>query len=857
MTSPGRRVALCSQAVRTLTGIDFVQVVDPADQRRLRVFFVIEPDQTVSPLISPGQVPALTSAQAEGAAAPVSALLTVRVETAAEATTAPIAERNWRRVRSVIGTRVALEIDMEAPGGFEPYRLILGHPRLDPLSDTVLFDFKQGCETGFDCEAHSDCPPGALVDADIDYLARDFGSLRRALLDFTALRDPDWKEPIEADFGTMMLEVMAAMGDHFAYQQDRIDAETRFGSATQRASLANHARLMDYRPFRGSPASGPVVFTASAGGVVDAAARVWGRADAVTPVVFSTLADLWVHPFWNARLAHNPDASLDCVPRGATTLMLRSGPELPVQTQAGVTRAEFLHGKQVMILSDPASAAFPRRAFLVTITGFEEFLDPLVPSGGPPTFVTEIRWHPDQALPVDLPFDGLSVAMNLVEVAAGERVVETFRIGDAPALAVRYAGLDAVLRARMEALPPAIEREGPLDRSGTGRDLILRHGLAATEAASLRHFASGLPDVTVAEVKPPAAPPTVLPVADADLFAQFSVVEVWPYLDDLLTGDLDTPGFTLEPGLWRVVQRHQQTTGSFAFRDYASNTGWTLRFGSGDFGRAPADGSVLRVTYRTDPGVIANLPSFSLSLSPGPGQAPDPALAALVSDVANPLPFANAAPEEGAASVRMAAPEAWRANPRRAVRPEDWQANLGRLPFVQRANAVTQWTGSWPTDFVAVDPVNSVALTAAQAAVLDREINCIRLATRDVRHVAADYLDIDIDISLCIAPGAYAGEVVEAVTAAIAPPGFFAPDNFTFGTPLVRSALEAAVQAVPGVRFLDGIRIRVHGLGDWRDLLEAELRPAANQIIRLQDDPDRAAMGILRIHSDRVAAAGV
>jgi hypothetical protein len=191
------------------------------------------------------------------------------------------------------------------------------------------------------------------------------------------------------------------------------------------------------------------------------------------------------------------------------------------------------------------------------------------------------------------------------------------------------------------------------------------------------------------------------------------------------------------------------------------------------------------------------------------------------------------------------------------VRPEDWQANLGRLPFVQRANAVTQWTGSWPTDFVAVDPVNSVALTAAQAAVLDREINCIRLATRDVRHVAADYLDIDIDMSLCIAPGAYAGEVVEAVIAAIASPGFFAPDNFTFGTPLVRSALEAAVQAVPGVRFLDGIRIRVHGLGDWRDLLEAELRPAANQIIRLQDDPDRAAMGILRIHSDRVSAAGV
>jgi hypothetical protein len=762
----------------------------------------------------------------------------------------------WRRVRGVIDTRVALEIDMREPGGFEPYRLILSHPALDPLSDTILFDFKQACETGFDCEAVPDCPADPLADADIDYMARDFDSLRRALLDFAALRYPDWKEPLEADFGTMMMEIMAAMGDHFAYQQDRIDGETRFGSATQRASLAAHARLVDYRPFRGSPAGGPVLFTALAGGVVPADSRLWAQADAATPVVFSTLADTWVHPFWNALPAHNPDPSRDCLGHGATSLMLASAPALAAETPAGVTRAEFLVGKRVMILSDPASAAIPRRAIPVTITGFEEFSDPLILTAGLPTFVTEIRWSAAEAVTPELPYDGLTVAMNLAEAAAGEAVTEHVRIGDAAALAARHPGLNPVLLARMARLDPAIEREGPLERAGAGRDIILRHGLLATEGASLRHLAGGLPDVTVHEVAPPPVLPPVLPVDDADLYALFLQGEAFPYLDDLLAGDLGDPAFTLEPGLWRVVKRHQQPFGSFAFRDYASNSGWTLRFGSGDFGRGPADGAVVRVAYRTDPGVIANLPSEALSLTPPAGVAPDPVLAALVGAVTNPLPFANARPEETALSIRTAAPEAFRANPRRAVRPEDYETILRRLPFVSRANAVTHWTGSWSTDFVAVDPVNAVALTPAQRAAVDRELDCIRLATRDVRRVEADYLDIDIDIAVCVAPGAYPGEVIAAIRAALVAPGFFGPDNFTFGTPLVRSALEAAVQAVPGVRFVDGIRIRVHGIGDWRDFAEAELVPAANQIVRLQDDPDRAAMGILRVRSDRTAVAG-
>lgn len=858
MTAKGRRLALCAQGTNTWTGIDFVQVVDPADQTRLRVFFVVEPDLTVPPMVAPAQVPALAAGVDEGAAAAVAAPLTVRVETAAARSPAVIVATRWRRVRSVVDTRVALEIDMEAPGGFEPYRLVLGHPRLDPLSNTLLFDFKQACETGFDCEADTDCPGDALEDVEVDYLARDFHSLRRALLDFTAARYPDWKEPLEADFGTMLMEVMAAIGDHFAYQQDRNDAETRFRSATQRASIAAHTRLVDYRPFRGTPASGPVLFFALAGGVLPADARAWARTGSDAPVVFSTLQPLWVHPFWNVFDAHNPDPANDCIGHGATSLLLRSAAAVAAQTPAGVTRAEFLVGKRVAILSNPADPARPKRSAVVTITALSEFSDPLVLDAGLPTFVTRIEWARDEAVPFELPYDGLQVMMNLVDVAAGERVDEVLRIGEEAHLLAYHGVLDPELLARMAALPAAIEREGPLGQGGGARDIIFRHGLAATEGASLRRLPDGSPDVQVVEIVPPLALPTPLPVGEAALFSLFVAATgvSWTGVEDLLAGDLDSEQFTVEPGLWRTVQRHRLPFGEFAFRDYAANGGWTVRFGSGDFGRAPRDGAVLRVTYRTDPGVVANVPSESLSLTPPAGVTIDPVVAALVSDVANPLPFNNAQPEESLAATRRDAPEAFRANPRRAVRAEDYQQILARLPFVQRANAVTCWTGSWPTDFVAVDPVDSVALGAEQRMEVERELECIRLAARDVRRVDADYVDIDIDVAVCVAPGAYAGEVIEAIVRALRPPGFFAPGHFTFGTPLVRSALEAAVQAVPGVRFVDAIRIRVHGVGDWRDFDEPALVPAAHQIVRLQDDPDRAAMGILSVHGDRVAAEG-
>ena len=852
MTAPGRRTALCAQAVRALTGIDFVQVVDPALQTVLRVFFIIDPEDTLPPIVAPAAVPAVPGGATEGAAIAAGAPLAATLAAAAGGEPIDIAALRWRRIRSFDADRVALEIEVVEPGGFEPYRLTVTHPRMDVLAGTILFDFKQACPTGFDCEADADCPGDPLEDVTVDYLARDFHSIRTALLGFTALRYPDWREPIETDTAVTLMEVMAGLGDEFAYQQDRIDAETRFATATQRASLAALAKLVDYRVDRGSPASGDAAITALADGALPADTTFWARPDALSTLPFSTTAEIWLHPRWNTFEVHNPDPEQDCLGHGVTSLMLKSAPAVAVETPPAVTREEFLVGKKVMILSDPG-AERPKRAIPVTITAIDEFTDTLVETAGNPTFVTRIHWSPAEATEVELPFAGLSVAMNIVPVAAGEAVVEHFRIGTPDAVASHHAGASAELLARMQKLVPAVEREGSVDAERTGRDIVFRYGLRSTEGQSLRHDSAGEPEVELLEVVAPAALPAPLPVDDAELFGLFvqpAGAVSWEHQDDLLEGDVDDSVYTLEPGMWRTVRKHQLPFSEIEFQDYASNSGWTVRFGSGAFGLPPPAGAIFRARYLTDPGVLANIASESLSAEPPEGEVLVPAAAALVAAITNPLPFGNARAEEDAASIRLLAPEAYRAEPRRAVRPEDYSDIIERMDFVQRANSVTRWTGSWPSDFVAVDPNNSIALSEFQAGEIEAEINCIRMAARDARRVEADYLDIDIEIKVCVAPDAFAGEVVEALRETLAAPGFFAPDNFSFGTPLSRSALEAAAQAVPGVRFVDSIRIRVHGLGEWRDFSEAELLPEPGQIIRLQNDPDRAALGLLRIKTD-------
>ena len=179
------------------------------------------------------------------------------------------------------------------------------------------------------------------------------------------------------------------------------------------------------------------------------------------------------------------------------------------------------------------------------------------------------------------------------------------------------------------------------------------------------------------------------------------------------------------------------------------------------------------------------------------------------------------------------------------MRPEDFQSILERMSWVQRANANTRWTGSWSTEFVAADPLNGFALTDEQRTMMFRAVDCIRQAARDARAADPDYVDIDLIVKICVREDAYPGEVAPRVEKALT--AFFNPDNFTFGQPLRRSALEAAVQAVPGVNGIDYLRVRVRGRYDWVEFLTPEIKVEPDQIIRLQNDPLYPGRGSFRV----------
>lgn len=99
----------------------------------------------------------------------------------------------------------------------------------------------------------------------IDYMARDYDSLLRSMRDLIPDKLPEWKEfQSEADFGNVLLQFFAHMGDILSYYQDRIANESFLGTAQTRRSIIHHLSLIGYRLATAAPASTSLTLTVSA-----------------------------------------------------------------------------------------------------------------------------------------------------------------------------------------------------------------------------------------------------------------------------------------------------------------------------------------------------------------------------------------------------------------------------------------------------------------------------------------------------------------------------------------------------------------------------------------------------------------
>jgi len=836
MASEERLTALCEQDPKTVTGIDFVQVVDPGDQTVLRVFFVIDPDDLVDPIVTPPlpvNVPPGT----------VTIVSTSGGERLAEV---PVVRATYLEVPFDGDLRTVLEVETAVPGDFSIYRLtVFDEPkrRVDRFFNGVEFSFKQGCPSAFDCRRPRECPEDPMVDFPVDYLARDFPSIRGALLDFAAQRYPRWTETIEADAGVMLAEVMSALGDELSYSQDRYGREAYLETLSERRSVRWHTRLVDYTIHDGRAASTLLSIQASSPGFVEAGTRVWAAPGGETPIPFevgdrlrdqrSPKVTYWIHPAWNAMPAYVPDESRPCLPAGSVELFLRG--ELPLAAQlppTGLSPEEFWVGRRMVLHGAPTDPSLPERRHLVRLVEVEKTTDPLVLEGGAPIPITRIRWDDDQAVPFELCLRDTVVHGNVVPATAGETFIEHFVIAS-------NAGLPASAD-----VPSAVEREGPYDEINGERSPTFFHSLRETETRGLGWvgpLGDAQPEVELEEVDAV----TLEPAHPGD-------PERWEYQQSLLASAIDSAEFTLDDGIRRRVIGFHRIGEEVVHRDYAAGGGFSVRFGDGEFGKVPADGTVFRVRYRTGPGAGANVAADSITLLVDPNPAPPtawPTLAALAESATNPFAVTSGVDPEPLAVIKHLAPEAFKAEPLRAVRDEDYREIAERLlPWVQRAGASARWTGSWLTELATADPRGSFALSAERRAELATTLDCVRQVGREVYVGDPEFVDLDLEVKVCVEPSAYPGQVEERVSAALTGPmGFFHPDNFTFGTPLRRAALEAAIQAVPGVRGVEGMCLRARGITPLAPFTAMVFEAGDNQVLRLQNDPRLPERGALRV----------
>lgn len=137
----------------------------------------------------------------------------------------------------------------------------------------------------------------ALLAQATDYTDKDFDSLRLRLQTLVRSVFPDWTDFNVANFGNILVELFAFVGDVLGFYQDNQARESRIGTATQRKNLIALTKLLGYRPAGARAATADVVFTLAAVPAAPVTLRAGTKvrtASITDPVTFQLLTDITI-----------------------------------------------------------------------------------------------------------------------------------------------------------------------------------------------------------------------------------------------------------------------------------------------------------------------------------------------------------------------------------------------------------------------------------------------------------------------------------------------------------------------------------------------------------------------------------
>jgi len=824
----------------TLNGIDYMEVLDedaPAGSPRQRTLLVR--------LLKPA--PALTAGnvRVEGG----ERFDEIRVEWVVVADNVPAA---MVASGAVSGPEAAcfgaltqpdhvLVVRTDAAGDYSPYRLRLvtadndptPPPSFDPRLASAEFSFKVECEDDFDCKAGHACSPAPRAEPRIDYLARDYASFRRLMLDRMSLLAPDWTERSAADQGVVLVELLAHVGDLLSYEQDAVTTEAYLATARRRISVRRHARLVDYFISDGSNARTWVHLDVSAdvlplgpgqpvvpahtrlftelpkvtAATVDDDPRVWGEAllgfETVEPVraLFAAHGRMPFHT-WSDREC--------CLPVGATSAtLLGSFPSL----EAGMVLVfEEVLGPET---GHPGDADTGKR-HAVRLTDVTPATDPV--DG---TAVTEIRWEAGDALPFPLCLssrtsrahgsafvDEVSVARGNIVLADHGLTMADEDLGTVSGPVAAYAPGGGSHRCHRQEPTPVlphfrprlasspVTQAGPYEASGPARDVLkweARHVLPAIRLTG--HV--------------------------------FGVTSAWEPRRDLLASDADHRHFVVE---------------------VEDDGAAILRFGNDAQGERPEPGMAFSAAYRVGNGRAGNIGVDSLVH-----------IAIAIPEirrVRNLTPGQGGRDPESMEAVRQNAPSAFRTQ-ERAVTEADYAEVTERDPGVQQAAASFRWTGSWHTVFLTADRLSGLPVDAEFVEATRRRIERYRMAGYDLEVDPPRPVSVEIEMRVCVHPDHFRSDVrvalQEKLSHRVLPdgtPGVFHPDNFSFAQPVYLSRIYAAAQEVPGVSSVQITMFRRQDEPATEASGSGKLEMGRFEIARLENDPTHPGHGLLHLEME-------
>ena len=761
----------------TAHGLRGAQVRLEAGARRMDVFlYQPPPAELVDParwrlVPSPGGRPATVDAAEAGAAGEPRLVLTVggAPDTA----------------------RYRLEVDPPASVPFDPLRRWLP-VRLRPE-----------CPDLGSCVPDEAPRPRAAPSPVHDYLARDWTSLRRALLEYLVREEPEADTSI-ADPTVALIELFAHAGDLLHYRLDRVATEAYLETARRRTSVRRHARLVDYALSDGVAAA--TVVHLSVPPEADPVQVEPGDVAADLPgstTAFTLETGLTAHAALGEIAVYDWGEEACCLAAGATECVLVR----PRPADAVPLGDDWIRPGDLLCfeLIDPGDEAMHRRwarraasqPWPTDATGAPAFREPLP---GRAAQVVEA----EEAVPFT---DPLAAAL----------------VGPAQQLThVRWRARDALRRAYPVAvdassgLPQTTVVRGNLVPAHHGRLVGGPQALAARDVAGEFDMVGGPGVALRADGRPHRLDVSVRLPSGAE---QGAVA---------MTSLLDAP-----PGELAVVV------------DVEDREPPVLRFSTGAVGTPPPAGSEVVAAYEIGGGRVGNVPPNALAVlernTAAAGQPP--AWEPVPVRARNPTPAAGGEDPEPLDDARRDAPEAFAAVPQRAVLPADHAAEAAREELVQRAAAQRGWSGSWPlittlVDLAVPDPAGPARIQA--------RLDDLRMLGTEAAVVEGRPVGLLLALDVCATPGADPQRVRRDVLDVLRPgtderPGVFHRSRLELGTAVYVSAAVAAVAALAQV---DAVEVReARRLTDLPGTVRSVIGFAAGEVGVLDDDPARPERG--------------